>query len=111
VHWRLALILLAGFVVHQPLMAAETPQAFRAYVVPEQAGSKQMKLPSPAIVVRNGIPGVFIARDGLARFIMVKPGKKNGSAVEILSGLLPGDRVILGPIGTLHDGSPVNLNK
>jgi len=103
---RIRPMLLAGVFLTQPSMAAE----FSSYRVPGDANATHT-VPSSAVIRRNGIPGVFIWQNNLARFVMVKPGKRRQRNTEILSGLLPGDQVILGPVKRLHDGSPVTLNQ
>ncbi len=95
-------LLLTGTLLAQPLLAA----GFSSYRIHADSSS----VPSSAVIQRNGIPGVFIFHNGLARFVMVKPGKRHPRRIEILSGLLPGDQIILGPTTTLHDGSPITLN-
>lgn len=56
---------------------------------------------------RAGVPGVFILSDGRARFIMVKPGQQLGDRVEIVSGLMGGETLLLDNLKAVNDGSPV----
>jgi hypothetical protein len=66
-----------------------------------------LSVPKHALLTRAGIPGVFVYRQGLARFQMVKAGRAVGDSVEILSGLNGGETLVIGDFKTMHDGSPV----
>lgn len=62
-------------------------------------------VPEKAIHDRAGITGVFVVdADGRAQFRMVTPGEKLPRGRAILSGLVPGDRLILSAQGTLANG-------
>jgi hypothetical protein len=57
-----------------------------------------------------GTPGVFVlSADNIARFRMAKSGKSDGSWIEITSGLTGEEDVLLGPLDTVVDGSPVRV--
>ena len=58
------------------------------------------------------IEGVFVIRDGQARFVAVDVGITGREHFEILSGLTAGDSVVAGPyeaIRQLNDGDPVRV--
>jgi hypothetical protein len=62
-------------------------------------------------VTHIGTPGVFILADnGLARFRMVRTGKKDGQWIEITSGLVGNEPVLKGSLESILDGSPVTVN-
>lgn len=70
--------------------------------------------PAPAPLkpgqTRKEVEGVFVIRDGKARFVPVRVGIAGERYLEVLSGLSPGDRVITGPFDSvrgLYDGDPV----
>jgi hypothetical protein len=69
--------------------------------------SGNVKLPADVVVMRAGIPGVFVLQDGQARFRMVKVGNRTGKQVDILSGLLGNETIIRGDLAPVHDGSPI----
>lgn len=71
------------------------------------ARRENLWLPAPALVVRGGIPGVFVLDDARARFRMVKPGKTARGRVQILAGLTGNESVVLGDLAPVHDGSPI----
>ena len=52
---------------------------------------------------------VFVAEQGKARMRLVRTGAEFDERIEILSGLRAGDRVILDPPATLHDGQPLMI--
>ncbi|NOY06418.1 MAG: efflux RND transporter periplasmic adaptor subunit, partial [Chlorobi bacterium] len=52
---------------------------------------------------------VYVEEDGVARERRVTTGSRNGNTVEILSGLRPGDRVIVQGYQDLVDGQPVEV--
>ncbi len=66
-------------------------------------------IPAAAAVVFGGLPGVFVLRDGLARFRMVKIGKPRGDRLQMLSGLSGNETLILGNLSDVHDGSPITV--
>jgi HlyD family secretion protein len=61
---------------------------------------------------RKEIEGVFLVKDGKAVFTPVKTGIAGDKYFEALSGLAPGDQVIVGPFSSvreLKDGGPVKV--
>jgi RND family efflux transporter MFP subunit len=82
-------------------------------------------IPEEALIERAGVTGAFVlaARDGghaggaeaspgLAardevRFRSIQTGRRFDRTVEVLAGLLPGDRVVLAPPPALRDGARV----
>jgi hypothetical protein len=63
-------------------------------------------IPAAARVNLAGTPGVFILQNNQARFRMIKTGKKQGKHVEVSSGLVGNERIIMGPYDDIYDGSP-----
>ena len=66
-------------------------------------------IPLSALLVRNGISGVFVLEKNEARFRMVRSGKKDADKVEILSGLFGNETLLVGGLEDVHDGSPVTV--
>lgn len=61
---------------------------------------------------RNGqMEQVFVVRDGRAVLRLVRSGARYGDSVEILTGLEPGDEIIVEAAGRLHDGQPVTVGQ
>lgn len=86
------------------------PQLDRPVLVlhPTQAMAG-VSIPRAAFVDRGGLPGVFVLRNGLARFLMIKVGKVHGDNLEVLSGLTGDETLILGNLADVHDGSPIKV--
>lgn len=67
-----------------------------------------LTVPTTALVNRAGIVGVFVVgQDGVAQFRMVRPGEVRDGAVEILSGLGAGERVVTGGADKLESGDKI----
>lgn len=64
-------------------------------------------VPTNTLVTREGKSHVFIVEDTRAREIAVLVGRNLGNKVEVLSGLTPGQSVILNPNSLLQPGQSV----
>jgi RND family efflux transporter MFP subunit len=73
------------------------------------SNSKTMALmvPEKAVVSLAGVTKIFILEGTVAVERIVKLGARDGSLVEILEGVKPGERVITSNAEQLHDGSAV----
>jgi len=67
-----------------------------------------LAVPSLAVVPELGGKKVFVVEDGLAQSRRVETGIRGETEVQILSGLAPGDRVIVSAIQRLQPGLPVD---
>lgn len=74
--------------------------------VPAEA---RVLVPAAAVTRRGGVDGVFVTQDGLARFRMVRVGKRFGDRLEILSGLDSTETLVLGDLADVRDGSPIKI--
>ena len=68
-----------------------------------------ISIPRAALVIRNGISGVFVLENNEARFRMVRLGKTGAGKVEILSGLFGNETLVVGGLEAVHDGSPITV--
>ena len=67
-----------------------------------------LSVPQAAIVRRGQLAFAFaIDGEGRARLRMVSTGQSSGDQVEVLSGLIDGDQVVLDPPVGLVDGRPI----
>ena len=66
-------------------------------------------VPASAVIERGQLEIVFVAINGRAQLQLVKTGKRDGDRIEILSGLEPGDSVVIEGAGLLRDGQPVEV--
>ncbi len=108
----LAVLLVACREAPTPTPQIERPALERLTVTIEPAKTGQiLSVPKDALLTRAGIPGVFVYRQGVARFQMVKAGRTERDLVEILSGLNGGETLVVGDLKAVHDGSPVRPGK
>ena len=102
------------FINVSSLQAAEALPVIERQVVKISAVANNgvlISIPRAALVVRNGIPGVFVVSNNEARFRMVRRGKIHRAKVEILSGLFGDETLVIGELKSVHDGSPVKILK
>ena len=69
---------------------------------------------APVASIQRGQPGTFVYLvnpDSTVSVRKVTPGVTNGEHVEILSGLNPGDRVVVDGADKLRDGAHINLQQ
>jgi RND family efflux transporter MFP subunit len=67
--------------------------------------TETLRVPADALLRRGALTGVFLAADGRAVLRWLRLSADG----RVLSGLAPGDSVILAPPVTLHDGDPVEV--
>ncbi len=84
------------------------PGRFARLEVPLGEG-KSLQVPASAIVQRGQLELAFVITDQRARLHLVKSGKRVGEGIEILSGLDPGDEVVVEGAAQLVDGQPVEV--
>lgn len=66
-----------------------------------------LKVPSGAVFRRGQQSAVFVLRDGLARLQSITVGRSSGTEVQVLSGLKPGEEVIVYPGDRVRGGERV----
>ncbi|WP_151612091.1 efflux RND transporter periplasmic adaptor subunit [Sinorhizobium alkalisoli] len=66
-----------------------------------------LTIPVSALFRRGDDWAVFAVKDGRARATIVRTGQRNSKLVEVLSGLSPGDRVLLHPSDRVAEGTAV----
>jgi RND family efflux transporter MFP subunit len=81
--------------------------AFVHLKVPASEGS--VTLPSNALLFRSEGLRVGVVHDGHVVLTPITIGQDYGSAVEVLSGLTPGDAVIVNPADSLANGAAVHV--
>ncbi|MDP3850358.1 MAG: HlyD family efflux transporter periplasmic adaptor subunit [Luteolibacter sp.] len=64
-------------------------------------------VPAGALFREGNAWKTFIYQDGGARLVTIDAGHSDGRLTEVLSGLKPGDKVLLHPPDTVKDGSSV----
>ena len=105
------LVFNANFVSAADSMTNTLPVIARPVVkiAEASAGNLSISIPRAALLVRNGISGVFVLEKNEARFRMVRSGKKDADKVDILSGLFGNETLLVGGLEAVHDGSPVTV--
>jgi len=66
-------------------------------------------VPSKALIDGEARPSVYVNEGGIARQRNITPGKRNNGEIEVVSGLTPGDAVIVNGAERLVDGSRVRV--
>ena len=67
-----------------------------------------LSVPEKAVVRHGQLVGVYVVDEsGVARFRLIKTGKRTGERVEVLGGLTDGERVVTSQAETIRDGSRV----
>jgi multidrug efflux pump subunit AcrA (membrane-fusion protein) len=67
-------------------------------------------IPSTAVIPQGQLTGIFIVDEQkIAHFRLIRTGLSYGDALEVLSGLHPGDRYVIAPPITLKDGDIVEV--
>jgi multidrug efflux pump subunit AcrA (membrane-fusion protein) len=67
-------------------------------------------VPAAAVVTFAGVEKVLTVKEGKSEEIRVTTGRRLGDRVEIVSGVKPGQPVIVPP-GNLTSGQPVTVEK
>ena len=66
-------------------------------------------MPSGAVVVRGQLEMVFVISSNRVALQLVRTGKDLGEAVEVLSGVSPGEKVVAENAAALRDGQSVSV--
>lgn len=82
---------------------------FARAVFPLGAKKQVIAIPSEAVAERGQLSSVMVVEDGVARNRLVTVGERNGTMVEILSGLTPGEKVVCPKAPNLADGARVEV--
>lgn len=68
-------------------------------------------VPADAVYIFVGITKVFVIEDGVARERLVKTGVREGSLVEIMDSVTPGQTVATTNLSVLYDGAKVSVEE
>jgi RND family efflux transporter MFP subunit len=86
------------------------PGAFAKAEVVVEAGDRVVTVPASALVTFAGVEKVLTVRSGKSEELRVTTGRRFGEQVEIVSGLKPGEPIVVQP-GNLTGGQPVTIEK
>jgi RND family efflux transporter MFP subunit len=70
-----------------------------------------LSAPASAVMERGQLQSVFVAEDGTARTRIVTLGQRSDGAVEVLSGLAPGEKVVAPIPQGLRDGARLEVRQ
>ncbi|MFN8221088.1 MAG: efflux RND transporter periplasmic adaptor subunit [Fimbriimonadales bacterium] len=74
--------------------------------------ANRILIPTSATWGRDGLQYVFaVNADGVARLRIVSLGKGDGDKIEVLAGLAPGDRIVVGNRDNVTDGATVRASQ
>jgi RND family efflux transporter MFP subunit len=90
-----------------PTEAARSGQFGRVWVATGE--SQTIRVPAGAIVARGQMETVFVAAKDHAQLRIVRTGKRTDGEVELLSGINPGESIIIEGAEQLRDGQPITL--
>lgn len=68
-----------------------------------------IRVPASAVIVRGQMEIAFVVVNGKAQMRLVKTGKHLENEVEIVSGLNPGETLVVEGVARLMDGQPVEV--
>lgn len=68
-----------------------------------------LRIPASAVLVRGQMEMVFVARDGKSQLRLVKTGKRIGNEVELVSGVEPGEKLVIENVAMLADGQLLTI--
>ena len=72
---------------------------------------KVAAIPPVSLMERGQLQSVFVVEEGVAHTRLVTTGRRTGNAVEVLSGLNEGERVVLTVSPSLQDGAQVEVRQ
>jgi glycerol-3-phosphate responsive antiterminator len=72
---------------------------------------KAVIVPASAVVSRGQLQSVFVVEDGAAHARLVTLGERAADAIEVLSGINPGDVVVTAPPANLTGGAKVEVQR
>ena len=98
------------FIVRLPVECTLIPGDYVRMDVQMVRKENAMAIPYEAILREDGKPYVFLVSDSEAKRREIKVGEGSGGSVEVLSGLVPGDRVVKSGAGSLYDGAKITVS-
>lgn len=90
-----------------PIEAARSGQFGRVWVATGE--SRTIRVPASAIVARGQMETVFVAAKDHAQLRIVRTGKRTHGEIELLSGITPGESIVIQGAEQLRDGQPITL--
>ncbi len=95
----------------RPEMGARVTFLAKGTPSTDATGPSRPRVARAAVTQRDGKDAVFVLVDGVARLTPVTLGTEAAGMVEVLSGLLGGERVVTAPDPALSNGSKVRTKE
>jgi RND family efflux transporter MFP subunit len=90
---------------------AEVRSGMFARVMLTVGEDRLIAIPASALIQEGQLTGLFtVTAEGIARFRLVRTGRRLGDKVEVFSGLAEGSRFVLDPPPGLVDGTRVEVS-
>ena len=70
-----------------------------------------ISVPASAVIVRGQMEIAFVVENGKAQMRLVKSGKHLEGETEVVSGLNPGEQIVVDGAAQLVDGQPVEIKR
>lgn len=94
----------------RPEMGARVTFAEGTAQTDKPSGPTPLRIPAAALVELSGAAHVFLVERGRVSLQAIEPGLRRGTLLEVLSGLVEGQRVVVQPHPSLADGDSVLLH-
>lgn len=100
-----------SFIVKVDLPAnTDIPSGLFARITVPLGDSPLLLIPASAVIAQGQLTGVYLVdADGIARFRLIRTGRKLEDSVEVVSGLAEGSRYVVTPPPKLVDGVRVEV--
>ncbi|MBU1139478.1 MAG: efflux RND transporter periplasmic adaptor subunit, partial [Proteobacteria bacterium] len=82
-----------------------------ARVTLENTDEMTLVVPESAVITKGQMDLVFVVEENIARLRLIRTGAVYDGDVEILSGLDPGEFVVVRGADRLQDGQPLTIEK
>ena len=69
--------------------------------------ARALFIPNSAVLRYAGVARVFVFKDGAVRSREIITGAMEGDRIEIITGLKPGEKVVISDVDRLADGTAV----
>jgi membrane fusion protein (multidrug efflux system) len=87
------------------------PGAFANVELRLNENKNALMVPTECIIPQERTKQIILARQGKATFVTIRTGTRTASAVEVLSGIKPGDTVVTTGILFLRPNAPLRFSK
>lgn len=87
------------------------PGSFANVVLRLNEDKSALLIPTQAVIPRESSKQVIVCKSGKAKFMTVKTGVRQAAAIEVLSGIEPGDTVVTTGILFIKPGSELRFSK